>query len=149
MAWKEKKEEKQGKKETRKRKEGKKEKKEAKGTEGKKSDKGKTERKKKNESQRKKVKGKRANKHWKQKGFLYTSLGVLGQTPTKEGNKEEKGRKEGKKGYKRKTDRKIVRERKEKGRKGKQNSGKHFWFLLFIFVCYWAKNNPTLLSQKS
>ena len=69
------------------------------------------------------------------------------QVPKIYASPRKKGRKEGKKGKKGKTDRKKVRERK-----GKEKRVNKLWqtFLIFIFVifvCYWAKNNPTFLSQ--
>ena len=70
----------------------------------------------------------------------------------KEIRKRQKERKEGKKGKKGKTDRKKVRERKGKGKRVNK-----LWqtfyviyiyiYIFVIFVCYWAKNNPTSLSQ--
>ena len=95
MAWKKKKEERQGKKEKRKRKEGKKEKRKRK--EGRKARKAIKEDRKKKESQKKKVKGKKGKQTLEKRLFFCKSLGVLGQRETREGTKEEKGRKEEKK----------------------------------------------------
>ena len=117
LAWKAKKEEKQVKKERRKSKEGK---------EGKREEKGGKEGKKVFlRTERQKVR----EREWKERGqtnigkkrfLFYKCSGVLGQTTTKEGNKEEKVRKEWKKGKRGKKVRERKSEKERERKKGKQ-----------------------------
>ena len=87
-------------------------------------------------------------------------MGVLGQTTTKEGNKEEKEkRKEGKKGKRGKTDRDVSQRKKGKGKKGKQTLANFLCFYVYISIYIYIylsslcvigqRTTATFLSQKT
>ena len=151
LAWKEKKEEKQGKKERRKRKEGKKGKRKRK--EGRKARKVRKERQKERKKVRERKCKEKGQTNTRNKSLLLEIFGCSwanNSKRTKEGRERKARRKERQKGNKGKTDRKKIRERK-----GKEKRVNRLWktssvfVCIFIFVCYWVKNNPTILSQKA
>ena len=78
-----------------------------------------------------------------ERNFLYISVFLGKPQHKKERRKRNEGRKE-------RQERKERKERKESQRKKKGKKGKQTLENIFcLFVCYWAKNNPTFLSQTS